>query len=52
MNKNKKKGVLDEAHHHTIYNREEIERAGTVYCISCRVSMHSNSKRLFEFKNY
>ena len=36
MNKN---GVLDEAHNHTTYNREEIEKSGTVYCISCLKSM-------------
>ena len=41
MNKNTdcKKGVLKKAHHHTIYNREEIEKSGTVYCISCQESM-------------
>ena len=41
MNKNKesKKGVLKEAHHHTTYNKEEIEKSGTFYCISCLKSM-------------
>ena len=45
MNKNTdcKKGVLrkvlKKAHDHTIYNREEIEKSGTVYCISCQESM-------------
>ena len=38
MTKNKdcKKGALNEVHHHTIYNREEIEKSDTIYCISCQ----------------
>ena len=39
MNKESKKGVLEEAHHHTIHNIEEIKKSGTVYCISCRESI-------------